>query len=159
LQKPKKSYNARVWGFTWILISHFLYMKHEQKKEIISKYAREKGDTGSPEVQIALLSVRIEALTAHLNEHKKDNHSRRGLLGLVQKRRRLKNYLQKSNPEAFKKITEELDNNKAAEKAAKVEKTAALKKTKTDKKAEKKSAPKAEKAEKKAPAKKTAKKK
>jgi small subunit ribosomal protein S15 len=159
LQKPKKSYNARVWGFTWILISHFLYMKHEQKKEIISKYAREKGDTGSPEVQIALLSVRIEALTAHLNEHKKDNHSRRGLLGLVQKRRRLKNYLQKSNPEAFKKITEELDNIKAAEKAAKVEKTAALKKTKTDKKAEKKSAPKAEKAEKKAPAKKTAKKK
>jgi small subunit ribosomal protein S15 len=134
-------------------------MKHEQKKEIISKYAREKGDTGSPEVQIALLSVRIEALTAHLNEHKKDNHSRRGLLGLVQKRRRLKNYLQKSNPEAFKKITEELDNIKAAEKAAKVEKTAALKKTKTDKKAEKKSAPKAEKAEKKAPAKKTAKKK
>ena len=134
-------------------------MKHEQKKEIISKYAREKGDTGSPEVQIALLSVRIEALTAHLNEHKKDNHSRRGLLGLVQKRRRLKNYLQKSNPEAFKKITEELDNIKAAEKAAKVEKTAALKKTKTDKKAEKKAAPKAEKAEKKAPAKKTAKKK
>lgn len=134
-------------------------MKHEQKKEIISKYAREKGDTGSPEVQIALLSVRIEALTAHLNEHKKDNHSRRGLLGLVQKRRRLKNYLQKSNPEAFKKITEELDNIKAADKAAKVEKTAALKKTKTDKKAEKKAAPKAEKTEKKAPAKKTAKKK
>jgi small subunit ribosomal protein S15 len=134
-------------------------MKHDQKKEIISKYAREKGDTGSPEVQIALLSVRIEALTAHLNEHKKDNHSRRGLLGLVQKRRRLKNYLQKSNPEAFKKITEELDNIKAAEKAAKVEKTAAVKKTKTDKKAEKKAAPKAEKAEKKAPAKKTAKKK
>jgi len=134
-------------------------MKHEQKKEIISKYAREKGDTGSPEVQIALLSVRIEALTAHLNEHKKDNHSRRGLLGLVQKRRRLKNYLQKSNPEAFKKITEELDNIKAAEKAAKVEKTAAVKKAKTDKKVEKKSAPKAEKAEKKAPAKKTSKKK
>lgn len=134
-------------------------MKHEQKKEIISKYAREKGDTGSPEVQIALLSVRIEALTAHLSEHKKDNHSRRGLLGLVQKRRRLKNYLQKSNPEAFKKITEELDNIKAADKAAKVEKTAAVKKAKTDKKAEKKSTPKAEKAEKKAPAKKTSKKK
>lgn len=130
-------------------------MKHEQKKELISKYARAKGDTGSPEVQIALLSVRIEALSAHLNEHKKDNHSRRGLLGLVQKRRRLKNYLQKSNPEAFKKITEELDGIKAAEKAAKVEKTEAVKKVK----AEKKAAPKAEKAEKKAPAKKTAKKK
>jgi small subunit ribosomal protein S15 len=130
-------------------------MKHEQKKELISKYARAKGDTGSPEVQIALLSVRIEALSAHLNEHKKDNHSRRGLLGLVQKRRRLKNYLQKSNPEAFKKITEELDGIKAAEKAAKVEKTEAVKKVK----AEKKAAPKAEKAEKKTPAKKTAKKK
>jgi small subunit ribosomal protein S15 len=130
-------------------------MKHEQKKELISKYARAKGDTGSPEVQIALLSVRIEALSAHLNEHKKDNHSRRGLLGLVQKRRRLKNYLQKSNPEAFKKITEELDGIKAAEKAAKVEKTEAAKKVKTEKKA----APKAEKAEKKAPAKKTTKKK
>jgi small subunit ribosomal protein S15 len=125
LQKPKKSYNAPVWGFTRILISHFLYMKHEQKKEIISKYAREKGDTGSPEVQIALLTVRIDSLTAHLNEHKKDNHSRRGLLGLVQKRRRLKNYLQKTNPEAFRKITEELEGIKASEKAAKAEKAAA----------------------------------
>lgn len=139
-------------------------MKHELKKEIISKYAREKGDTGSPEVQIALLSVRIEALTAHLNEHKKDNHSRRGLLGLVQKRRRLKNYLQKTNPEAFKRITEELDDKKAAEKAEKVEKTAAIKKAKTEKKTVKKAqkpekAEKAEKPEKKEAPKKTAKKK
>jgi small subunit ribosomal protein S15 len=129
-------------------------MKHEQKKEIISKYAREKGDTGSPEVQIALLSVRIDALTAHLNEHKKDNHSRRGLLGLVQKRRRLKNYLAKTNPEAFKKITEELEGIKTADKAAKAEKAAAAAPKKA--KAEKAAAPKAEK---KAPAKKTAKKK
>ncbi len=129
-------------------------MKHDQKKEIISKYAREKGDTGSPEVQIALLSVRIESLTAHLNEHKKDNHSRRGLLGLVQKRRRLKNYLQKSNPEAFKKITEELDGIKATAKAEKA--AAAPKKVKTAKaeKAEKTAAKKE-----KAPAKKTSKKK
>ena len=88
-------------------------MKHEQKKEIIGKFAREKGDTGSPEVQIALISARIDSLTAHLNEHKKDNHSRRGLLGLVQKRRKLKNYLQKTNPEAFKKIEEELESKKA----------------------------------------------
>jgi len=129
-------------------------MKHEQKKEIISKYAREKGDTGSPEVQIALLSVRIDALTAHLNEHKKDNHSRRGLLGLVQKRRRLKNYLAKTNPEAFKKITGELEGIKTADKAAKAEKAAAAAPKKA--KAEKAAAPKAEK---KAPAKKTAKKK
>ncbi|MCB9807219.1 30S ribosomal protein S15 [Candidatus Peribacteria bacterium] len=138
-------------------------MKHELKKEIISKYAREKGDTGSPEVQIALLTVRIESLTAHLNEHKKDNHSRRGLLGLVQKRRRLKNYLQKTNPAAFKRVEEEFADNKAAKKTAKAEKSAAVKAAKTGKKA----APKAEKsekvaapkAEKKAPAKKTAKKK
>ncbi len=136
-------------------------MKHEQKKEIISKYARDKSDTGSPEVQIALLSVRIESLTAHLNEHKKDNHSRRGLLGLVQKRRRLKNYLQVSNPEAFKRITEELDSIKAAEKAAKVEKTAAVKKSKTEKKTSKveKTASSETAVVKKAPAKKTAKKK
>lgn len=132
-------------------------MKHEQKKEIISKYAREKGDTGSPEVQIALLTVRIDSLTAHLNEHKKDNHSRRGLLGLVQKRRRLKNYLQKTNPEAFRKITEELEGIKASEKAAKAEKAAAVAPKKA--KAEKKTAEKPAKAEKKAPAKKAAKKK
>ncbi|MBP6921041.1 30S ribosomal protein S15 [Candidatus Gracilibacteria bacterium] len=138
-------------------------MKHEQKKEIISKYARAKGDTGSPEVQIALLTVRIESLTAHLNDHKKDNHSRRGLLGLVQKRRRLKNYLQKTNPEAFKKVVEEFEGIKAAKKTSKAEKTAAVKAEKSGKKA----APKAEKAPKvektakttKAPAKKTAKKK
>ncbi len=141
----------------------FFIMKHEQKKEIISKYARAKGDTGSPEVQIALLTVRIESLTAHLNDHKKDNHSRRGLLGLVQKRRRLKNYLQKTNPEAFKKVVEEFEGIKAAKKTSKAEKTAAVKAEKSGKKA----APKAEKAPKvektakttKAPAKKTAKKK
>ena len=130
-------------------------MQHEQKKELISKYARAKGDTGSPEVQIALISARIESLTAHLNEHKKDNHSRRGLLGLVQKRRKLKNYLQKTNPEAFKKIEAELDSKKVAEKAAKVEKTTAVKKAKTEKAPKKEAAPKAEKK----PAKKTAKKK
>jgi small subunit ribosomal protein S15 len=55
-------------------------MKHTEKKELIKKYARTSHDTGSPEVQIALITARIEALSAHLNEHKKDNHSRRGLL-------------------------------------------------------------------------------
>jgi len=138
-------------------------MKHEQKKEIISKYAREKGDTGSPEVQIALLTVRIESLTAHLNEHKKDNHSRRGLLGLVQKRRRLKNYLQKTNPAAYKRVEEEMADNKVVKKTAKAEKTAAIKAAKTGKKAapkkEKPAKVEAPKVEKKAPTKKTAKKK
>lgn len=130
-------------------------MKHEQKKEIIGKFAREKGDTGSPEVQIALISARIDSLTAHLNEHKKDNHSRRGLLGLVQKRRKLKNYLQKTNPEAFKRIEEELEGKKIAEKTAKAEKTATVKKAKAEKAPKKEAAPKAEKK----PAKKTTKKK
>ncbi len=130
-------------------------MKHEQKKEIIGKFAREKGDTGSPEVQIALISARIDSLTAHLNEHKKDNHSRRGLLGLVQKRRKLKNYLQKTNPEAFKRIEEELEGKKIAEKTAKAEKTATVKKAKAEKAPKKEAAPKAEKK----PAKRTTKKK
>lgn len=135
-------------------------MKHEQKKEIISKYARSKSDTGSPEVQIALLTVRIESLTAHLTDHKKDNHSRRGLLGLVQKRRRLKNYLQKTSPEAYKRVVEEFEGVKAAKKTAKSEKSAVVKAAK----AGKKSTPKPEKVvkevkEKKAPAKKTTKKK
>jgi small subunit ribosomal protein S15 len=126
-------------------------MKHEQKKEIISQYARSKSDTGSPEVQIAILTVRINELTEHLNIHKKDNHSRRGLLGLVQKRRRLKNYLQKTNPEAYKKIADEAEMKKSSAKAEKA--AAAPKKEKTSKAPAKKAA-----AEKK-PAKKTAKKK
>lgn len=111
-------------------------MEHTQKKEIISKYARSKGDTGSPEVQIALLSVRIDSLSAHLAEHKKDNHSRRGLLGLVQKRRKLKNYLQRSNPEAFKKVTEEIENTKAANVSTKEVKSSSKKIT-VEKSAEK----------------------
>lgn len=118
-------------------------MEHTQKKEIISKYARTKGDTGSPEVQIALLSVRIDSLSAHLAEHKKDNHSRRGLLGLVQKRRKLKNYLQRTNPEAFKKLNDEIDNTKAANAPVKEPKVASKKVTvekSTEKKVSAKSA-------------------
>ena len=84
-------------------------MKHDQKKEIISKYAREKGDTGSPEVQIALLSVRIESLTAHLNEHKKDNHSRRGLLQMVADRRKHLKYLEKNDAKSYKSLIKKLE--------------------------------------------------
>ena len=64
-------------------------LKVEEKKELIKKFAREKGDTGSPEIQIALLSTKIDKLAEHLKEHKKDVHSRRGLLSMVAKRRRL----------------------------------------------------------------------
>lgn len=127
-------------------------MKHTEKKELIKKYARTSADTGSPEVQIALITARIEALSAHLNEHKKDNHSRRGLLGLVSTRRKLRNYLAKTNPEALAKIDGEIATLKQTKKDAKTEEVAARKVA--PKKAEKK-----EVAPKKAPAKKAAPKK
>ena len=76
----------------------------DEKLGIIKKFAREKGDTGSPEVQIALLSTQIDKLVAHLKEHKKDVHSRRGLLSMVAKRRRLISYLQKRDEERYKKL-------------------------------------------------------
>jgi small subunit ribosomal protein S15 len=79
-----------------------------EKLEIIKKFAREKGDTGSPEVQIALLSVQIDKLVKHLNEHKKDVHSRRGLLSMVAKRRRLLSYLRNRDEERYKKLIEGL---------------------------------------------------
>lgn len=66
-----------------------------QKQEIINKFATVKGDTGSPEVQIALLTTRVERLTGHLKEHGHDIHSRRGLLSMIAKRRRLINFLTK----------------------------------------------------------------
>ncbi len=78
------------------------------KQEIIKKFAREKGDTGSPEVQIALLSNSIDKLAEHLKEHKKDVHSRRGLLSMVAKRRRLLNYLKEKDADRFTNLTKEL---------------------------------------------------
>jgi small subunit ribosomal protein S15 len=80
----------------------------EQKLEIIKKFAREKGDTGSPEVQIALLSEQIAKLAEHLKEHKKDVHSRRGLLSMVAKRRRLLNYLKEKDEGRYTKLAKEL---------------------------------------------------
>ena len=80
----------------------------EEKQKIIKKFAREKGDTGSPEVQIALLSAQIDKLTAHLKEHKKDVHSRRGLLSMVAKRRRLLTYLKMRDEARYHHLTKEL---------------------------------------------------
>jgi len=80
----------------------------EEKKDLIKKFSRESGDTGSPEVQIALLSLQIDKLTAHLKEHSKDVHSRRGLLSMVAKRRRLLTYLRKRDEERYKKLIVEL---------------------------------------------------
>lgn len=78
------------------------------KQEIIAKFARKEGDTGSTEVQIALLSARISELTEHLKQHPKDNHSRRGLLKMVGKRKGLLNYLEKTDLEKFRSLKSEL---------------------------------------------------
>jgi small subunit ribosomal protein S15 len=87
-------------------------LKKEEKKELIKKFAKEKGDTGSPEIQIALLSTKIDKLAIHLKEHKKDVHSRRGLLSMVAKRRRLLSYLQKKDLERYRALIKELGLNK-----------------------------------------------
>ena len=80
----------------------------ESKKEIIERYKLSENDTGSSEVQIALLSSRIRYLTEHFNVHKKDHHSRRGLLKLVGQRRRLLKYLKNKDVERYRKIIKEL---------------------------------------------------
>jgi small subunit ribosomal protein S15 len=80
----------------------------EQKKEIIATYGMSEGDTGSPEVQIALLTKRIVLLTEHLKEHKKDHHSRRGLLKLVGQRRNMLAYLRRTDIERYRAIGQKL---------------------------------------------------
>ena len=80
----------------------------EAKLEIVGKHGRHGGDTGSPEVQIALLTTRINELTEHLRTHPKDHYSRRGLLKLVGRRRRLLNYLQRTNLEGYRALIKEL---------------------------------------------------
>ena len=79
-----------------------------RKQDTIKRFAQHEGDTGSPEVQVALLSYRISHLTEHLKQHKHDHHSRRGLLLLVGQRRRLLNYLQKTDIERYRSIVQRL---------------------------------------------------
>ncbi len=81
----------------------------ERKQELIAEYAREPNDTGSPEVQIAILTERINNLTGHFKEHKKDNHSRRGLLKMVSQRRRLLDYLIAGNDDRYATILKRLN--------------------------------------------------
>lgn len=76
----------------------------ERKQELIKQYATKEGDTGSPEVQVAILSERIANLTEHFKEHKKDNHSRRGLLMMVGQRRRLLDYLKKNSQQRYEAL-------------------------------------------------------
>ena len=80
-----------------------------EKQEIIAKFAQHEGDTGSPEVQIALLTERINHLNEHLKEHKQDNHSRRGLLKMVGKRRGLLDYLKAKDIERYRAVIAALD--------------------------------------------------
>ncbi len=80
----------------------------EAKQELIAKHGRAEADTGSPEVQIAMLTRRINDLTEHLRRHPKDHYSRRGLLKLVGRRRRFLNYLQRENLEGYRALIREL---------------------------------------------------
>lgn len=80
----------------------------EQKSQVISKYRIHKTDSGSPEVQVALLSQRVSELTEHVKTHQKDHHSRRGLLSMVARRRKLLKYLKDRSPERYKVLIQSL---------------------------------------------------
>jgi small subunit ribosomal protein S15 len=80
----------------------------DNKADVIGKYGRKDGDTGSAEVQVALLTERINDLTGHLREHSKDHHSRRGLLMMVGKRRRLLRYLERTDVDRYRELVSEL---------------------------------------------------
>ena len=80
----------------------------EEKQEIVRRFGKDENDTGTTQVQVALLTRRINHLTEHLREHKHDHHSRRGLLMLVGQRRRFLNYLQKSDLEGYRKLVRDL---------------------------------------------------
>jgi small subunit ribosomal protein S15 len=80
----------------------------EEKQRLIKEYGTKEGDTGSPEVQVAILTSRITTLTEHFKSHKKDNHSRRGLLMMVAQRRKLLDYLKKNDEARYKSLIERL---------------------------------------------------
>ncbi len=80
----------------------------DAKNEVIQRFAKHDGDTGSPEVQVALLTTRINELTEHLRDHKKDHHSRRGLLKMVGQRRRLLGYLRRHDIDRYRSLVQEL---------------------------------------------------
>ncbi|HBT47803.1 MAG TPA: 30S ribosomal protein S15 [Peptococcaceae bacterium] len=83
-------------------------LEKERKQEIIKRFQQHENDTGSPEVQIALLTERINSLTEHLKVHRKDHHSRRGLFKMVGQRRRLLNYLREYDVERYRRVVEAL---------------------------------------------------
>jgi len=85
-----------------------MVLSSERKSEILTEFGRGQGDTGSPEVQVALLSARINQLTEHFGEHRKDHHSRRGLLSMVNRRRRLLDYLKRVDQGRYKELISRL---------------------------------------------------
>jgi small subunit ribosomal protein S15 len=85
-----------------------LSITSEEKQKLLSRFQRDHKDTGSPEVQIAVLTTRIKNLTGHFKTHKKDHHSRRGLLGMVSRRRQLLNYLRRTDYQRYLKIIQQL---------------------------------------------------
>jgi small subunit ribosomal protein S15 len=84
-------------------------LNRQQKQNVIGEYQRKDGDTGSPEVQVALLTTRINQLNEHLQQHKKDHHSRRGLLQLVGKRKRLLTYLREKDVDRYRTLIARLE--------------------------------------------------
>lgn len=84
-------------------------MEHKEKKSLMEKFATHKGDTGSPEVQVAILTARIENLKAHLESHKQDNHSRRGIVMMVAKRRKLLDYLKRKDEARYTEVIAKLE--------------------------------------------------
>lgn len=84
-------------------------MDHKEKKSLMEKFATHKGDTGSPEVQVAILTSRIENLKSHLETHKQDNHSRRGIVMMVAKRRKLLDYLKKKDEARYTEVIGKLE--------------------------------------------------
>ena len=107
-EKPVKVVKAPKTPKTSKKVEEFVAAPSEEKREVIEQYQVKEGDTGSPEVQVALLTKRIEKLVGHLKGNPSDNHSRRGLLGIVSKRRRLLNYLEKKDPKRYKGIAVKL---------------------------------------------------
>lgn len=83
-------------------------LEASKKQDVIEKFATKKGDTGSPEVQVAILTTRINELSEHMQTHKKDFHSRRGLLAMVAKRRKLLDYLKRKDESRYQKLIKEL---------------------------------------------------
>src|SRR5436190_7654529 len=103
-----RSFPVGALGLRSRLAGGHMSLTKEAKLEIIGKHGRSDADTGSPEVQIALLTTRINELTQHLRTHAKDHHSRRGLLKLVGRRRRMLDYLQRNNLEGYRALIKEL---------------------------------------------------